>query len=217
MITFVLTLVFIVCSDAQLRHHIVSGSILPTTSSANNVNDSSISDYMRKNRKILLQFYAPWCHHCVVFQGEAAKIINTFKEQNYNVSYASVDITSNRRLKEQFSIKGIPSLFYIQNGRVWKYGGDLNHDGVVEFLKNLHTHTVLPKWTSPLGPLGIIRGYYGSLISFTFSILPRLTKYLGVSSWTGFFILTAGAAVFVLIVTIVVVLTSFQSERPKNE
>jgi thiol-disulfide isomerase/thioredoxin len=175
------------------------------------LNDSTVETYFKKNKIALVKFYAPWCYHCVRFQSEANRIAETIERKSKKVSFAAVDITNNSKLASQFEVRGIPSLYYIQNGKVWKYEGNLNHDSVVDFVENSRNYPYMPSWKSPLGPMGTVRGYLGSLRSSFFSILPWFVAHYGVSRWAAFFILVVGFAIVILVITALSVYFSVKS------
>ena len=125
-----------------------------------------------------------------------------------NISFASIDITNNARISSQFEIHGIPSLFFVHNGKVWRIDGSLTHDSVINFVENAKKYPSLNEWQSPLGPFGTVRGYLGAGKEMIQNILPRCVQYFKVSRWTAFFGLIVGASITVLVATVVFVLVT---------
>jgi thiol-disulfide isomerase/thioredoxin len=196
---------------------IVVQGLQPITSIVYALNSSNIDEYMSKNKKILLKFYAPWCSHCVRFDQEFRRIIDTSNSLHHNISFAAVDISSNDRISTQFDIHHIPSVFFISRGKVWKFEGALNHDSVLEFIVKSHKTPSLPLWVSPLGPIGFLRAVWGTVKETFASILPRFTEYSGLSRWTSYFILIALFATTILVGTSVFVYIRVVSSIKSHE
>ena len=173
-----------------------------------NLNASNINTFLRTNPKALLKFWAPWCVHCIRFQDEFLRIVETSNSLSQNISFASIDITNNARISSQFDVYGIPSLFFVLNGKVWRIEGSLSHDSVIHFVEHAKTYPSIDTWQSPLGPLGTLRGYFGATKEFLFNILPHCVQYFKISRWTAFFGLIVGVAVTVLVATVIFVLVT---------
>ena len=183
-------------------------SLPPASLATHSLNSSNIENFLKSNPKALLKFWAPWCVHCIRFQDEFHRIVETSTAMSQNISFASIDITNNARISSQFEILGIPSLFLVHNGKVWRVEGSLTHDNVIRFIENAKKYPSLNEWQSPLGPLGTLRGYYGASKELILNIVPRCVQYFKVSRWTAFFGLIVGASATVLIATVIFVLVT---------
>jgi len=79
---------------------------------------NNISDYetiINGNKPILLDFYADWCGSCQtllpIIEGLAAK-----HETNFVI--AKVNIDKNSELVQNFAVRNIQALFFIENGEI---------------------------------------------------------------------------------------------------
>lgn len=86
--------------------------------------------YNIKNHSLIL-FYADWCGHCKKFM----PIWNEFKTKINTDKYNIMEIES----KDQFvnkinTLKGYPSLFYINDNKVIEYNDNRDVDSLINFL-----------------------------------------------------------------------------------
>lgn len=209
----ILPTIFLFICILPLYHSFIEDGIItqklrPSFKTIHSLNDSSLDSFFKENNRALIEFYAPWCSHCVRFQSEAYKIAETIHKRPQKISFAAIDITNNSKLATQFEVRGIPTLFFIQKGKVWKYEGSLTHDSIVAFIDSTPKQAYLSIWNSPLGPVGVLRGRFGTVKAFLMNILPSFMAYSGFSRWAAFFTLVIGVAFTIIIITILVVFLS---------
>jgi len=79
---------------------------------------NNITDYqtiINENKPVLLDFYADWCGPCQtllpIIEGLATK-----HETDFVI--AKVNVDNNRELAQKFTVRSIPSLFFIENGEI---------------------------------------------------------------------------------------------------
>ncbi|EER18508.1 protein disulfide isomerase, putative [Perkinsus marinus ATCC 50983] len=77
-----------------------------------------------------VMFYAPWCGHC-------QRLLPTWEdladEMYGQVNVAAVDITANTEVGSRFTIKRLPTLYMINDGKVYRYGGQRTLEALSEF------------------------------------------------------------------------------------
>ena len=198
-------------SVAVLPFHIAAMS--SATATVTSLNSSTMNDYLLTNTISIIEFHAPWCYHCVRFQEEFRSTSELSLRRNFNISFAAVDVTHNARLASQFDVSNIPALFYLHNGKVWRYEGGLSRDSIIEFVENIADHPFLPFWDSPLGVMGSMRGMMSDIKTTSGGILPATVSYLGVSRWMAFFLLAIGTSSTLLIATALFVCIDHSSKR----
>ncbi|ETP52507.1 protein disulfide-isomerase domain [Phytophthora nicotianae P10297] len=84
----------------------------------------------------LIKFYAPWCGHCKRLAPTWNKLSRILKENGSNVRVAKVDCTVHRRVCSRFGVNGYPSLFYINDGQVYRYKGGRSLPAFLDFVES---------------------------------------------------------------------------------
>jgi thioredoxin len=64
---------------------------------------------------ILIEFWAPWCPHCVSFAPTVRKVAELLAGE---AAVAQVNTEENRVLAQRFSVNGIPVLVLMKQGKV---------------------------------------------------------------------------------------------------
>lgn len=87
------------------------------------------------NKKVFVEFYAPWCGHCKSLAPTWDKLGEKFTGDE-NVVIAKMDSTANE--VEEFEIQGFPTLKFFPSGsdKVVDYNGDRTLDAMVEFVNS---------------------------------------------------------------------------------
>lgn len=68
-----------------------------------------------KDKKVILDFYATWCPPCKII----AKNLNSFeKTKPSDVVIYKIDIDDQRELIKRFDVKSIPTIVFLDNGKV---------------------------------------------------------------------------------------------------
>ncbi|XWS75145.1 hypothetical protein CRYUN_Cryun01aG0060100 [Craigia yunnanensis] len=96
------------------------------------LNKENFSEFIEKNRYILVEFYAPWCWHCLALTPEYAAAAAELKGE---VVLAKVDGTQEAELLQKFDIEGFPTLFLFVEGVRKAYEGERTKDGIVTWVK----------------------------------------------------------------------------------
>ncbi|KAF4658863.1 hypothetical protein FOL47_007800 [Perkinsus chesapeaki] len=86
-----------------------------------------------------VMFYAPWCGHC-------QKLLPTWEdladEMFGQVNVAAVDVTANTEIGSRFTIKRLPTLYLINHGKMYRYGGPRTLEALMEFASSPEVYTV---------------------------------------------------------------------------
>ncbi|KAF5959534.1 hypothetical protein HYC85_000743 [Camellia sinensis] len=94
--------------------------------------DSNFSDFISKNRYVMVEFYAPWCGHCQALVPEYAAAATELKSE---VVLAKVDATEESELAQKYEIQGFPTVYFFIDGVHKDYSGQRTKDAIVSWVK----------------------------------------------------------------------------------
>ena len=82
-----------------------------------NVNKENFQEMvMNSDRKVLLDFGAPWCGPCRM----VVPMVEEIAEERPDIKVAKINIDENPELASQFGIMSIPTLMVMENGQILK-------------------------------------------------------------------------------------------------
>jgi thioredoxin-like negative regulator of GroEL len=99
----------------------------------------------------LIEFYAPWCHHCTAFASHyeniARKIHASNDSRDRPIHVAKINGNQERSMASRFSIRGYPSFFVIDGWNVYEYQGRRTEESILNFVvheeyKNQHVRSL---------------------------------------------------------------------------
>lgn len=88
------------------------------------LNQANFSEFVEKNRFVMVEFYAPWCGHCEALAPEYAAAATELKDEP--VALAKVDATEEAELGQKFDVQGFPTIFFFADGVHKPYPGQRN-------------------------------------------------------------------------------------------
>ncbi|KAM1215500.1 hypothetical protein ACFX13_012154 [Malus domestica] len=94
---------------------------------------TNFSDVVKKNRFVMVEFYAPWCRHCQVVKPEYATATTELKGEN--VILAKSDTTEENELSQKYGIEGFPTILFFIDGVHKPYAGQMTNEGIVTWIK----------------------------------------------------------------------------------
>ncbi|KAL8551495.1 hypothetical protein ACS0TY_000552 [Phlomoides rotata] len=94
---------------------------------------SNFSEFIEKNKFVMVEFYATWCGHCQALAPEYAAAAAELKDEA--VALAKVDATEEAELSQKFDVQGFPTIYFFADGVHKSYPGQRTKDAIVSWLK----------------------------------------------------------------------------------
>ena len=80
-----------------------------------NINkDNFEKEVLNSDRKVLLDFWAPWCGPC----RQVVPLVEQIAEERPDIKVGKINVDENFELAAQFGVTSIPTLVVMENGRI---------------------------------------------------------------------------------------------------
>ena len=95
--------------------------------------DDSNYTLIEKNEAVYVLFYSPFCYHCHQFLPTYIETADYCKEKNLNIVFSRIDANSNGNASEAYGIDSYPTVFFIYNGKRFRYEGPRTKESLLNF------------------------------------------------------------------------------------
>ena len=93
--------------------------------------DNFGAEVINSEKKVLLDFWAPWCGPCQM----VLPIVEEIAAERPDIKVGKINVDENPELAKQFKVMSIPTLIVMEKGEVVKRAvGARNKDGILELL-----------------------------------------------------------------------------------
>ena len=77
-------------------------------------NNNFLREVMNSDKKVLLDFWAPWCAPCRM----VVPMVEEIAKERPDIKVAKINVDENPELATRFGIMSIPTLVVMENGKI---------------------------------------------------------------------------------------------------
>ena len=96
-----------------------------------NSTDADFKEYLDKNKKVVVKYYADWCGNCRLFSPKYKRVSN--EDEMADVTFLEVDAENNPEARKRAGVDNLPFLAAFKNGQLVE-GSAANKE---EYLRSL--------------------------------------------------------------------------------
>lgn len=160
-------------------------------------------DSVIHGQPIFVKFFSPHCGHCKRIAPVWDKLAGAAPAYPQSFSVGEVDCTAEKKLCDRFGIRGVPSLIYFRDDKLYKYAGDREFNNLLKFGAGDYKLAQETSDIPPDGGEGVVEAAKYNVIKF----VKDLHAVLRFNLWVALAILLVGFIFGVLVTFLFVVVT----------
>jgi thioredoxin len=91
---------------------------------------TNIAKILQQNGLVLIDFWAEWCGPCILMN----PVLKEFAAENPGICIAKLNVDTNKKIADQYKVRGIPLMVLIKNGKeVKRHAGPMTKADLEEF------------------------------------------------------------------------------------
>ena len=99
-----------------------------------NLNDTNMTDAMKKYDILYMCFYATWSPESLGFLPEFVNISRYAEENKLNVKFARIDIAECEHISDEFKLEEYPTIYLVLKEEKHLYQGERTREGLLRFI-----------------------------------------------------------------------------------
>jgi thiol-disulfide isomerase/thioredoxin len=158
-------------------------------------------------RPTFVKFFSPNCPHCRNIAPVWEKVASVAPTYPQAFQVGDVDCTSETILCERFGIRGVPSLIFFNDGRMYKYAGKREYNDIMKFGAGDFKDALESAEIPPMGGSGIA----GQTAYTVYKFVKDIMAMIRFNFWAVLFFVLLGAVMGSL-VTFAIMLANLTRE-----
>jgi len=107
-----------------------------------NLNDTNMTDAMKKYDIIYMCFYATWSQESLTFLPEYVNISRYAEENKLDVKFARIDVAECEHISDDFKLEEYPTIYLVIKEQKYFYQGEKTREGLLKFIRRKQNNDV---------------------------------------------------------------------------